>query len=158
MKVLITDYSFDPVAKTVRFNNLVNVELNRILLITNATKNTIIYNFASPALGGTVSGNVLTLGTSTVGMQSTDKLQIFYENDDTPVSDQMITILNRIVASLRGPQNVDASDRQRVTVDSVNVQINAGVNNWAGFDSREAWYMDSRNTYANSIRPNLIQT
>jgi len=90
MKVLVTNYTFNASAKTVTFNSYSNIELNRLLLITNATRNTIIYNFASPALGGTVSGNTITLLTDTSMMANDDKLQIFYGNEDTPATDQLI--------------------------------------------------------------------
>lgn len=155
MKVLITDYSFDPVAKTIRFNNLATVDQNRLLLITNATKNTIIYNFASPALGGTISGNVITLNTTTAGMDINDKLQIFYENDDTAASNEIIYHLKRISQSLRGAQNVDSSDRIRVALDVQSVgNFPANITQlYNTADMREMLYNIDRINFGNSIRP-----
>ena len=162
MKVLVTNYTFNASAKTVTFNSYSTLELNRLLLITNATRNTIIYNFASPALGGTVSGNTITLLTDTTIMNDNDKLQIFYENEDTPATDQMITLLNRIVGSLRGAQNVDNSDRQRITVDAINASVSVNssrldsVTN-SNFDFRELLYLLDRTNFGSSIRPLLTQ-
>lgn len=156
MKVLVTNYTFNASAKTVTFNSYSTLELNRLLLITNATRNTIIYNFASPALGGTVSGNTITLLTDTSMMDSTDKLQIFYENEDTPATDQMITLLNRIVGSLRGAQNVDSSDRIRIFIDAAN-RVSTSVGDIGGIDPREGWYGQTRNDFGSAIRP-LITT
>lgn len=163
MKVLVTDYSFNASSKTVTFNSYTNIELNRLLLITNATRNTIIYNFANPTLGGTIAGNILTLATSTAGMSSDDKLQIFYENEDTPATDQMITLLNRIVASLRGAQNVDSSDRLRMTLDAITITptVNANSNTdlvtlFSVANMREMMYILDRTNFGSSIRP-LIQ-
>jgi hypothetical protein len=155
MKVLITDYSFDPVAKTIRFNNLATVDQNRLLLITNATKNTIIYNFASPALGGTISGNVITLNTTTAGMDINDKLQIFYENDDTAATNEIIYHLKRISQSLRGAQNVDSSDRIRVALDNSNIgNLPANITQlYSTADMREMLYNIDRINFGNSIRP-----
>jgi len=158
MKVLVTNYTFNASAKTVTFNSYSTLELNRLLLITNATRNTIIYNFASPALGGTVSGNTITLLTDTTMMDSNDKLQIFYENEDVPATDQMITLLNRIVRSLRGAQNVDSADRQRVAVDVFNANVGVGSSQLtsitnAGFDLRELLYLLDRTNFGSSIRP-----
>ena len=155
MKVLITDYSFDPVAKTIRFNNLATVDQNRLLLITNATKNTIIYNFASPALGGTISGNVITLNTTTAGMDINDKLQIFYENDDTAATNEIIYHLKRIAQSLRGAQNVDSSDRIRVALDNSNIgNLPANITQlYSTADMREMLYNIDRINFGNSIRP-----
>lgn len=162
MKVLVTNYTFDASAKTVRFNSYSTIELDRLLLITNATRNTIIYNFASPALGGVVSGNTITLTTNTSMMANTDKLQIFYENEDTPATDQMITILNRIVYSLRGAQNVDNNDRIRVNLDGAGTTVTAAatINNItnSSFDFREFLYSMDRTNFGSSIRPLIIQT
>jgi hypothetical protein len=160
MKVLVTNYTFNASAKTVRFNNYSSIELNRLLLITNATRNTIIYNFANPALGGVVSGNIITLNSSTAGMSNNDALQIFYENEDVPATDQMITLLNRIVGSLRGAQNVDSADRQRITIDGSTVGLSVGnsqltsITN-AGADFRELLYLLDRTNFGSSIRPLL---
>lgn len=157
MKVLITNYTFNPVLKTVTFNSLQTLELNRLLLITNATKNTIIYNFASPALGGIVSGNVLTLSTSTAGMDANDKLQIFYENEDVPVSEEAIVLLRRIMTSLRGVQNVDSADRQRVIVDNPVTSFNmTGI--FEGLTQREQEYVSNQQTFGTNKRPLLIST
>ena len=155
MKVLVTDYTFNPALKTVTFNGLQTLELNRLLLITNATKNTIIYNFASPALGGTVSGNVITLITNTAGMDANDKLQIFYENDDTAATNEIIYHLKRIAQSLRGAQNVDSSDRIRVALDSQNTgNLAANINLlYSTADTREMLYNIDRINFGNSIRP-----
>lgn len=82
MKTLITNYSFNASAKTITFNGYTNISLDSILLITNVTDNIIIYNFADPTRGGTVTNNILTLiyDTSTAGMSNTDRLQIYYDD------------------------------------------------------------------------------
>src|ERR1700728_4255875 len=79
MKTLVTAYTFDKVAKTVTFTGFGTISLSNILLITNTTSNTIIYLFSDPALGGTVSTNVLSLTFNTSSMSNTDVLQIFYD-------------------------------------------------------------------------------
>lgn len=78
MKQLIPNYTFDASAKTVTFTDFTSISLERVLLITNVTTNTIIYNFA--ATGGTVAGNVLTLDYDTTAMADTDDLSIQYES------------------------------------------------------------------------------
>ena len=84
-KKLIRNYTFNASAKTVSFTGFVN--LSNLLLITNTTKNIIIYNFANASLGGTTSYNSAT-NTTTVtltyntaaNMANSDALQI-YEDD-----------------------------------------------------------------------------
>lgn len=157
MKVLVTNYTFNASAKTISFNNYSTIDLSRLLLITNATRNTIIYNFASPALGGTVRGNTITLNTSTVGMLNTDALQIFYENEDVAATDEAVVLLRRIMSSLRGAQNVDSQDRMRVALDVSN--IGNFPSNLAALygtaDIREMLYTLDRTNFGSSIRPLL---
>ena len=86
MKVKVNNYTFDKTAKTVTFTDYVTIRLDSILLVTNVTDNIIIYNFANAALGGNVSANVLTLDYDTSAMDNSDKLQIFYENDDVALA------------------------------------------------------------------------
>lgn len=80
MKLQISNYTFNASAQTVTFTGYTSIRLDSILLITNVTDNIIIYNFADPALGGTVANNVLTLTYNTATMSNTDRLQIWYED------------------------------------------------------------------------------
>lgn len=82
MKLLITDYSFTVSNSRVTFNAFNSIELERILLITNVTTGQIIFNFADPAKGGTVTSNYVTLETSLAGMTDAHDLQIFYDGDN----------------------------------------------------------------------------
>jgi len=83
MKYLLEDYTFDVSAKTVTFNEWPSeagpINISKILVITNITTSQIIYIFNESSLSGSLSGNVLTLNTSTTGMANTDSLQIFIE-------------------------------------------------------------------------------
>jgi hypothetical protein len=79
MKTLITAYTFAAASKQITFTGINPISLENLLLITNTTDNIIIYNFADPTKGGTVSTNVLTLTYNTTTMSNTDKLQIFYD-------------------------------------------------------------------------------
>ena len=80
MKRLIENYTFDRTTRTVTFNDYLSIDLEKILLITDVTRGTIIFNFACPGLTGRVSGNVLTLSYDTTPFASTDKLQIYIED------------------------------------------------------------------------------
>ena len=87
MKTLITNYSFSAGGKTITFNDYTTIDLNRVLLITNVkSPQVIIYNFADSSLGGTVSGNVLSLSYNTASMANTDSLQIYYDSDELVAS------------------------------------------------------------------------
>lgn len=81
MKVLANRYSFSPSTKQVYLSGFTtNIVLEQLLLITNVTTNTIIYNFADPAAGGNIVNNVITLSANTTSMAGTDRLQIFLDD------------------------------------------------------------------------------
>ena len=61
MRTVITAYTFNPALQQVTFTGLASISLSDLFLIVNATNNTTLYQANNPALGGTVSGNVLTL-------------------------------------------------------------------------------------------------
>jgi len=82
MKKLVTDYTFNPAAKTVTLNSYTTIDIERLLLITNVTDNIVIYNFADATKGGTVQSNIVTLIYNTVTMDAGDSLQIYYNDID----------------------------------------------------------------------------
>jgi len=140
MKILITNYSFNASAKTITFNDYASIDLERILLITNVTDNIIIYNFADPTKGGTVSGNVLTLTYNTTSMSNTDDLQIFYEDigkvssgGDTSTIYNGITALTpkfvAISASTSGDNTlVSAVSGKKIRVLALSAVVSAATN------------------------------
>ena len=103
MKKLITNYTFNATAQTVTFTDYTTIRLESVLLITNVTDNVIVYNFADLGFGGSVTDNILTLAYDTTGMDDTDSLQIFYDDNDVqPANTELQTTLNSIVT---GKQN-----------------------------------------------------
>ena len=82
MKRMISNYTFDKTAKTVTLLDYTNIELESLLLITNVTDGAIIYNFADPTSGATVSGNVITLEYDTTAMDDTDSIQIYFDDPE----------------------------------------------------------------------------
>jgi hypothetical protein len=117
MKTLVTTYTFNPTAKTITFAKPYSLE--QMLLVTNVTTNAIIYNFADPAMGGSITGSVLTLDFDTTAMSAGDKLQIFVDDITTvqSVADQdAVLLLQRVLNALNAPQGYDKSlQRQRGT-------------------------------------------
>jgi hypothetical protein len=87
---LAFDYTFNKAARQVVLNG--NVNPKRLLLINNATANTVIYNVGDPALKATNSvynaatdKTTVTLNYDTTGMSDTDVLQIFTEQDGVEI-------------------------------------------------------------------------
>jgi hypothetical protein len=164
MKKLITNYTFNSATRQIALSDYTSIDLDGVLLVTNVTDNVIVYNFADPALGGTVSSNVLTLTYDTTSMSNSDALQIFYDDGAAPASDDTATALldvantlKRISKNMESLQVVDANQRQRVNVES---QVNPIVSNillYGGVDPR--WQMiDWARTAADSLRTKLTFT
>jgi hypothetical protein len=112
-------YTFNPGAKTVTFSGLARaITLSNILLITNVTRNTIIYNFADTATGATnFNNNTLTLTYDTTSHSASDVLQIFLdvESKDESLHD----LLRRMNKILESNSVVDLNQRQRITIDAI---------------------------------------
>lgn len=96
-KKLIYNYIFTPGSANVgTVSVLGNYDLKRVLIITNVTRNIIIYNFADQTRGATSSYSgatgrtTYTLEYDTSSMSSSDKLQIFIDTagdpTDSPIS------------------------------------------------------------------------
>lgn len=84
MKKNISNYTFNASEKTVTFNDYSNIEIEKILQISNVKTAEIIYsplNFGdSINRKGTISGNILTLSYNTSSMNNFDPLQIWYDD------------------------------------------------------------------------------
>ena len=104
------NYYFNPSNNTVTFDNIYIEDQAQIDLITNVISNVIIYNFAVGGLGGTLSGNVLTLQYNCSAMKSTDELQIVIDVP-TPITKQPDFIQTLpYVLSLDDPEIRDNSE------------------------------------------------
>lgn len=83
------NYTFTPSTNTVVLNGYVGAK--RLLLITNVTTNTVIYNFAVPTLNAslvtyssTADQTTIVLAYNCSAMNATDSLQIYTEEDSVP--------------------------------------------------------------------------
>lgn len=142
MKKLITDYTFDASAKQITFAE--PVALSQVLLVTNTTDNTIVYNFASPSLGGVMTGNTLTLNFDSAAMSDTDALQIYVDDAEAPAAEKtqgaIAGLLSRILALMLSPLGYDKSlSRSRVTaiLESGTVSTVTTVSNVSTIDTMQ---------------------
>ena len=114
-KLLVGNYRFDAVEGIVYLKE--NIPAERILLITNVTRNIIIYNFSSATEGysaisydATTNETAFSLKYSTAAFENTDKLQIFIQGDYqeiTPAED-VIDPVGKIRVST--PENLIDTD------------------------------------------------
>ena len=136
MKVPVRNYTFNASAKTIRFDDYSTIKIENVLLITDVsagTTNRIIYNFAIPGLGGTVSGNVLTLEYNTASMTNNDPLMIYYDDDQTnAATDEMISLLKLIRKQMESNAVVDRNFRQRITLDAIQLAAAGTTTELAG--------------------------
>jgi hypothetical protein len=126
MKKLISNYTFNPTAKSITFNDYTSIDLERVLLITNVTRNEIIYSFADPSKGGSVSGNVLTLNYDTTDMDDTDRLQIWYEDVELPAIESgnindLLQLFKMLVQTPLGKLAIDSAGRLRTILESSSI-------------------------------------
>ena len=119
-------YAFNPTAKTVTFSGLSQqITLANILLITNVTANTIIYNFASSSTGAvSFANNVLTLDYDTTSMSSTDVLQIYL---DLAGEESLHDLLRRMNKLLESNAVVDSRLRQKVVIEAVGANLGTPI-------------------------------
>jgi len=136
MKILFEDYTFNAAAKQITFNTSETITLPQLLLITNVTDNLIVYNFADPNYGGTITNNILTLTYNTSLMSDSDSLQIFLENQYTPASQETLQYLSDQTALLgRMVKLLEPISRQNVNgMQQIDVAASTGVMNVRSFD------------------------
>lgn len=86
------DYTFNPATKTIVIKR--NLQPQRLMLITNVTKNIVIYNFSDPALGyanwlreqsGADIETHIVLKYNTATMSSTDEIQVIIDDYATVI-------------------------------------------------------------------------
>jgi len=93
--VILESYSFTPSTGTIVVTGK-NIRREQLLLITNVTAGTVIYNFSDPSLGATSYVNAvdstsgletttIILSYSTIAMSSSDKLSILVEETYTEI-------------------------------------------------------------------------
>jgi hypothetical protein len=173
MKILVENYTFNAASGEITFTDYNSVNLESMLLVTNVTDNIIIYNFADVTRGGTVSGNVLNLGFDTSSMSDSDSLQIFIEDGYISAKDQTLqdllnsidansAILRKLLLMSQSLGIIDSSSRQRVVVDSIAGNLpgnqNVNINTVGGFGLSEQFINETRRTFANGTRANIINT
>lgn len=159
MKQLIQDYVFDPAAGTLTFTGpSAPASQEQLLLVTNTTSGTILYNFADPALGGSLGGNVLTLEIDTSAMSGSDKIQIYADIPGAAGFIDLLVMLKQLLVATLYPPHLDRSlNRLRgtVTVESGTVTTVTTVTNLNVFDTYQARLPvlnTSLNAWANSVR------
>lgn len=134
MKKIHSTYTFTPSTRKVVLTGLTSIDLAQLLLITNVTTGAIIYNFANPAAGATVSGNELTLEYDTTSMSATDKLQIFIDDYSLPATE---TTLSGVLAAM--PPNPTQRLSRRSAYDSGNSYLYIGTAAYGTAEGDSGW-------------------
>jgi hypothetical protein len=122
---IVGGYTFNPAAKTITFTGLqYTITLANILLITNTTANTIIYNFADSTNGAvSFANNVLTLDYNTASMNATDALQIYIDVES--YEESLATLIRRMNKLLESNAVVDSRLRQKVVIEAIGTNLAA---------------------------------
>jgi hypothetical protein len=152
--------TFNKTAGTITITNF-NQALTKanMLLIVNATRNSIMLNFIDPSLSYTVSTvlidntmvtNVITFGYSTSSMADADVLQVYVDIEGIEVS--LHAFLRRLVSLMESNAVVDSSGRQRIVIDQI---ATAAVTNTAGLGPSAVANTPGGNPYTSSSIPIL---
>lgn len=110
-KIRLTSPTFVAASKTVTHASFSDVTLAGIQMIVNVTDNIVIYNFADPTKGGTLSTDTLTLDYDTTTMSDTDELMILVED---AINTQAVS-----AASLPLPTGASTSAKQDTIIGHV---------------------------------------
>jgi hypothetical protein len=160
MKKLVSNYSFNAAAKQITLSDYTSIDLESLLLITNVSNNTIIYNFAGQGKGATISGNVLTLDYDTTSMSNTDDLQVFIDDGESPATNAALETIDLLLTQLLKRSEslavVDTAQRQRVVVEGSSnltiptVTVNGNGSNFSAIDvnSNNAFALNNALSYA----------
>jgi len=114
-KKLVYNYTFDASEQTIDIEG--NFTLRQLILITNVTDGVIVYNFADPSSGGSVSYDgflnktTITLEYDTTTMSDSDELQILLDDaGDTKIDagESLLDPVNKFRVS--NPENLIDTD------------------------------------------------
>jgi hypothetical protein len=165
-------YTFDKVNKTITFSGF-NCSLDGLLMVTDVTNNTIIYQFNDPAKGGSLVNNTLTLDydTNVVAFSNNDNLQIFYWSEapqgvtlseiDSLITRRDLSILRRIENdTILGKNVVVTNTPLAVSLSSLNSVGSVGSLIYYGSQSDQyipfTIHIQMRDNF-NNFRKNTIQ-
>lgn len=125
-------YAFNKTAKTVTLSGLVySFSLSNLLLINNATANTIIYSCTDTTKSATVSNNIISLAYDTTSMSNTDLLQVWLNFEDVN-HESLQTMMNRILMLTASSATIDPlTGAQRIIVDTTSAY--SATTNTTGF-------------------------
>lgn len=161
MNIKIDNYVFDPIARTLTFLDYDSIRLDKITIITNVTTNTMIYNFNKSTLGGIISGNVLTLVYNTSTMNSTDKMQIIYDDSNSSLLTQLVHSVKLLFQVMANPPWVDKSANQmraQITgslTTAGTVSTVASVTNFGAYPAQQGIIDQNRASWAVLVRSRL---
>jgi len=134
-KIIITNPIFTPSTKTID-TNISDFDVRKLYAIINQTSGTLIYGTGVTGKGFTsVTDSIIVLQYDTTSMNSTDVLQILYDdNEDTEWLQNIYDAVDALnfLSGLRGP-----SANLRVTVTDGSIAVSSGtitnVNNVTNF-------------------------
>jgi hypothetical protein len=138
MKILISNYSFNSSTGVITFNDYTSTtfKIENLLLITNISYNTVIYNFADPSFGGIKVNNSVDLFYNTTSMSSLDPLQIWYDDgiSSNELTDESNEILRSILtqASILGAVRGTLADLRVTPLSTPNMSALTTLSNLAG--------------------------
>lgn len=154
-----SDYVFNPVARTITLTD--SYDLEQILVITNTTDQIMIYSSFDTTLGGTISGNVLTLEYNTTSMSADDSLQIWVWDYDAVSLVDLVPALKILLQAIANPSYVDKTANQlraqvTGTISTVTTCTTVtGLTNIDGYQGKTLLINQAMSAWANACRSRI---
>jgi hypothetical protein len=160
MKQIANNYTFDASDKKVTLTGIL-VPLQRVLLIVNATRNQVIFNFAEAGRGAmnveSVSGNtVITLQYDTTTFADTDSLTIYYDDGLSREESLTLTDLDKIAGA--NPAEWLKAPGQGQTAARVPVDLGSTSISFSGSNITVSNEVEVKNSDGNPIPVNGVRT
>lgn len=130
-------YTFNAASKTITITGINTLTLNQLLLITNVTKNIVVYQFNSVTKGATISGNVITLTFDTTTHADTDKMQIIVDYAELSRGVQFASVRatasgNTSIVAANATKKIKVLSYTLVADDTVNVKWQSATTDLTG--------------------------
>lgn len=100
-EIITATVTFNPIAKTIDFSSWSSFNINRLIAITNNTRNVLIYSIANSGTGlANIVGNVITLQFDTTSHNASDQLSIMYDPESQATETTLSTINTKLPSAL----------------------------------------------------------
>lgn len=123
----VIGYEFTPILNKIVLKDIQQVDLSKVQYIHNTTRNISLYNYSSSSPLVSLGTNVIIVPVSCAGMSYTDDLEITYDFDISPSSNNDRQILTLPIPSMGSIIYVVASKKETIVSFTGNIVNNFSI-------------------------------